>query len=79
MLLGMEDPDLATYAKGIAGALRVIGPTPREQVLGMLAALHLLPVEQVAVIDYALANGILAADGDVLRAIGQSGSMQAVR
>jgi hypothetical protein len=74
----MEDAELATYAKGIAGALRVIGPTPRGQVLGMLAALHLLPREQHAVVAYALANGILGADGDDLRAVIRSGAFRAV-
>jgi hypothetical protein len=74
----MDEADLATYAKGIAGALRVIGATPREQVLGMLAALHLLPREQHAVIAYALANGILGAEGDDLRAVSRSGSFQAI-
>jgi hypothetical protein len=74
----MEAADLATYAKGIAGALRVIGPTPREHVLGMLAALHLLPPEQNEVVDYALASGILAAQGNDLRAVNRSGSFGAV-
>jgi hypothetical protein len=75
----MDDKDLSTYARGIAGALRVIGPTPRDQVLGMLAALHLLPHEGQAVIEYAVANGILGVDGEDLRAANASGSLRAAR
>jgi hypothetical protein len=74
----MEAADLATYAKGMAGALRVIGPTPRERVLAMLAALDLLPHEPPVVVEYALANGILIAEGDDLRAANPSGLVQRV-
>jgi hypothetical protein len=73
----MDAADLATYAKGMAAALRVIGATPQEQVHGMLAALHLLPNERRAVIDYALANGLLVADGRHLRAVTMSGAFRA--
>jgi hypothetical protein len=74
----VEEAELATYAKGMAGALRALGPTPREQVHGMLAGLHLLPHEQQAVVEYGLANGILCAEGDNLRAVVASALIRAV-
>jgi hypothetical protein len=36
-----DERKLATYANGIAAALRVVGPTPRDSVLDMMRALHL--------------------------------------
>jgi hypothetical protein len=59
----MEDQELATYAKGLARALRTAGPAPRCEVLAMLSALRLAPEDRQAVIDYALAHGILSVDG----------------
>lgn len=64
----LDERELATYANGVAAALRVIGPTPRADVLAMMRALHLTEVEVVEVVAYALDHGILDADEDMLRA-----------
>jgi len=69
ILLLVEEAELATYAKGMAAVLRVLEPTPRQPVHDMLPGLHLLPREQQAVVEYALANGILGAEGYNLRAV----------
>jgi hypothetical protein len=67
---GVEER-LADYAKGIAAALRMIGPTPREQVIAMLRGLRLSETDAHAVTSYALDHGLLEMDLDgsrVLRA-----------
>jgi hypothetical protein len=65
----MLDADaLARHADALAAAVRMLGPTERSRVLGMLRALPLLADEAGEVVAYALANGILERDGDTLRA-----------
>jgi hypothetical protein len=59
------DPDqIATHAEGIAAALRIIGPTPPDRVLGMLRALGLSEDAASGVLDYAVAHGLLVIDPD---------------
>ena len=58
----MEETDATTYARGMAGALRVLGPTPRASVLGMLRGLGLDDDGAVVVVAFGLAQGILAED-----------------
>jgi hypothetical protein len=53
--------ELWTYAHGITAALRVIGPVPREQALGMLRALQLSADDAEAALAYAIEGGIIAA------------------
>ncbi|MFT3765280.1 MAG: response regulator [Minicystis sp.] len=66
--MSVMDPDeIVTYAKGIAAALRVIGPTPRDRVLAMLRGLDLDEGDAVVVLDYAVGQGILAADVEHVR------------
>jgi hypothetical protein len=66
----LDDSQLATYAQGFAAALRVIGPASQGQVVGrMLRVLRLDVRDAESVIAYALANGILEVDGDLLRAV----------
>jgi hypothetical protein len=67
----MDDSDISTYAQGAAAALRVIGPTARADVVGMLCGLHLTEEEASAVIAHGLARRILAEDDARLRALGE--------
>lgn len=54
--------ELTTYAAGMSAALRVLGPTPPDQVLAMLRGLRLSADEAVEVIAFGLTEGILAQD-----------------
>ena len=63
----MDERDLTTYARSIAAALHVMGPTPREQVIGMLCGLNLSANEASRVIAYGLAHGILEDSGGKIR------------
>ena len=62
----LDERHLATYATGVAAALRVIGPTARTEVFGMMRSLDLADDEAAAAVSYALANGILVAEDDTL-------------
>ncbi len=55
----LDEQDLTTYARGMAGALKAIGPTPRDQVAAMLRALQLTEDEAHAVVAHGLRHGIL--------------------
>jgi hypothetical protein len=65
----MLDPELDSYARGIARALLAMGPTPRQDVLGMLVGLGLTNRDANAVLGYALVQRIVSADGDQLIAV----------
>jgi hypothetical protein len=64
----MDREDLVTYSRGMEAALRVIGPTSRDRVLGMLRGLHLTEEEAEAVIELGLAQGFLIREGTSLAA-----------
>src|SRR6185369_17609135 len=64
----LDHSDLATYARGMAAALRVMGATPRAHVLGMLRSLQLTEEEAEAAIRHGLALGVLHEEGDDLLA-----------
>jgi len=64
----LDESEIARYAKGVAAMIRILGPTPRADVLGILRALHLAEEEAADVLAYALSHEILDADGDTLRA-----------
>jgi hypothetical protein len=66
--MAMDDKDRATYAEGLAAALRVLGPTPRTHVLGMLRGLQLGEQEALAVLSFALDYRLLLLDGTDLKA-----------
>jgi hypothetical protein len=66
----LDEKELGTYAKGMAAALRVMGPKPRGEVLGMLRGLHLAEETAAAVIDLGLACGLLVEDALSIRAVG---------
>jgi hypothetical protein len=62
----LDEDELATYAAGAADALRVMGPTTREQALRMLCRLHLTEAEATVVISYGVERGVLVEeDGQV--------------
>jgi hypothetical protein len=66
----LDDGKLATYAQWFAAALRVIGPMSHGQVVGRMLRVVRLDVRDAdTVIAYALAKGILEADGPLLRAV----------
>jgi hypothetical protein len=52
----------ARHAVAVAETLRALGPTPQEQVLGMLVALGLSAEDAGAVLTYAVTHAILAID-----------------
>jgi hypothetical protein len=64
----MDEVETDTYARGIAAALRIIGPTPRPKVLGMLYGLHLSEAEAENVITHALARRLLVRESEDLQA-----------
>ncbi len=64
----LDESEMARYAKGVAAMIGVVGPTPRADAVGILRALHHAEEEAADVLAYALSHGILAADGDTLRA-----------
>jgi len=58
----LSNDESLTYARGVAAALRVIGPASRQQVHGMLRGLHLSPLDADEVIVLATAVGLLVED-----------------
>jgi len=64
----MDEPDTKKYATGVAAAIRVVGPRLRADALAWLRALRLSEEEAVAVIAYGVAERLLDAESDLLRA-----------
>lgn len=64
----MDEAELMTYARGMAAALRLLEPTTRVQVVGMLHGLELNQDQAQAVIAFGLARGIFFETGEHLRA-----------
>ncbi len=64
----LDHKDQATYAEGLAAALRVLGPTPRAHALGMLHGLQLGEQEALEVLAFAIACRLLMEDGALVRA-----------
>jgi hypothetical protein len=62
----MDDRDHATYAAGLAAALRVLGPTPRTHAIAMLRGLQLGEQEALAVLAFGLAHNLLVEDDALL-------------
>jgi hypothetical protein len=62
----LEERELTTFARGAAGALKVIGPITRAQVLEMLCVLGLTPDDAGKVLLHGFARGIFVdSDGKV--------------
>lgn len=55
----LNDREKATYGRSLAIALRVLGPTPRADALGMLRGLRLSDQDAAAVLAHAIEHGIL--------------------
>ena len=58
----LDEKEQSTYAAGAAAALRVMGSTPRDDVLRMLRRLDLTEIDAAGVIAYGIAQGMLAED-----------------
>lgn len=62
----LDNREKTTYGRGLAAALRVLGPTPRADALGMLHALRLSEEDAAGVLAHSLELGILeASDAEV--------------
>jgi hypothetical protein len=63
----LDERELATYAAGLAAALRVIGPTPRDRALEMLGRLRLGEADAAVVIAHGVLHGLLIEDGGLVQ------------
>ena len=63
----MDERNLTTYARGMAGALRTLGPTSYDDVVGMLRRLDLSEEEAHAVIVFGIGHRILAERGGAIK------------
>ena len=62
----LDERDLFAYARGVARALRVMGPTHRDEVLDILRRLNLCEQEAREALRFALARHILEEDDAML-------------